>query len=65
MERRGDLESGLPLEASEYGDRVRGLPLTDDGDLEGIIMSFFAECDRVVTENARLESLGFSRACGS
>jgi hypothetical protein len=37
MERRLeiDLDSGLPSEASEYGDRVRGLPR--DGDLEGMV----------------------------
>ena len=39
MERRGlegDLESGLPFETSEYGDRVRGRPRGGEGDLEGI-----------------------------
>lgn len=37
MERRreGDRDSGLGLEASENGDRVRGLPR--DGDLEGMV----------------------------
>jgi hypothetical protein len=40
MERRleGDLDSGLGLEASEYGDLVRGLPRDGDGDLEGIVV---------------------------
>lgn len=39
MERRreGDLDSGLALETSENGDRVRGLPRAGDGDLEGIV----------------------------
>jgi hypothetical protein len=39
IERRGlegDLESGLPFEASEYGDRVRGRPRGGEGDLDGI-----------------------------
>lgn len=30
-----DLESGLAFEASEYGDRVLGLPR--DGDLDGMV----------------------------
>jgi hypothetical protein len=39
IERRGlegDLESGLPFETSEYGDRVRGRPRGGEGDLDGI-----------------------------
>jgi hypothetical protein len=56
MERRleRDLESGLALETSEYGDRVRGLPR--DGDLEGMIMLMLKlnlqECGALM--NARL-----------
>jgi hypothetical protein len=42
MERRleRDLESGLAMEASEYGDRerVRVLALPRDGDLEGMVV---------------------------
>lgn len=55
MERRldGDLDSGLALETSEYGDRVRTLPR--DGDLEGMIAMMLSceECDRVEREAVR------------
>ena len=61
MERRrsGDCDSGLGLEASEYGDRVRGLPRGGDGDLDGMIVVALVLLEwngarRVASLNARL-----------
>jgi hypothetical protein len=56
IERRGlegDLESGLPFETSEYGDRVRGRPRGGEGDLEGIFAMKLEELEEC--EVARVE----------
>ena len=68
IERRGlegDLESGLPFETSEYGDRdrVRGRPRGGEGDLDGIFamkLEELEECEVArVERNSRLNFFDF------
>ena len=62
IERRGlegDLESGLPLETSEYGDRERGRPRGGEGDLEGIFEMNFVKSDVDRGEEQAVDFLSF------